>query len=70
VPSNFLPIESMNKVPEQSGVLLLFRNEEFQRFVIGCIVWDLSRRGSEQKIALAAFTQLKVRRRACKRTLC
>jgi hypothetical protein len=61
--------ESINKMPEQSGMFLLFRNEEFQRFVIGCIVWDLSRRAREQKIALTTFTQLKVRQRARKRTL-
>jgi len=69
MPSNFLPTESINKMPEQSGMFLLFRNEEFQRFVIGGIVWDLSRRAREQKIALTTFTQLKVRQRARKRTL-
>ena len=42
MPANFLPTESINKMLEQSGMFLLFRNEEFQRFVIGCIVWDLS----------------------------
>src|SRR5262249_14063332 len=69
MPSNFLPTESINKVPEQSGMFLLLRNEEFQRFVIGCIVWDLSRRAREQKIAFTAFTQLKVRQRARKSAL-
>ena len=68
--SNFLPTKSMNEMPEQPGMFLLFGNEEFQRFVIGCIVWDLSCRGGEQKIALTTFTQLKMRQRACKRTLC
>ena len=61
MPSNFLPTESMNKMRQQSGVFLLFRNEEFQRFVIVCIVWGLSCRAREQKIAVTAFTQLKVR---------
>jgi hypothetical protein len=42
MPSNFLPTESMNKMRQQSGMFLLFRNEEFQRFVIGCIVRGLS----------------------------
>lgn len=69
MPANFLPTESINKMPEQSGMFLLFRDEEFQRFVIGCIVWDLSRCAREQKIALTTFTQLKVRQRARKRTL-
>ena len=61
MPLNFLPTESMNKMRQQSGVFLLFRNEEFQRFVIGCVVWGLSCRAREQKIALTTFTQLKVR---------
>jgi hypothetical protein len=69
MPSNFLPTGSINKMPEQSGMFLLFRNEEFQCFVIGYIVWDLSRRAREQKIAITTFTQLKVRQRARKRTL-
>ena len=69
VPSNSLPTESINKMAEQSGMFLLFRNEEFQCFVISCIVRDLSSRPREQKIAFTAFAQLKVRQRARQRTL-
>jgi hypothetical protein len=61
MPSNFLPTESMNKMRQQSGMFLLFGNEEFQRFMIVCIARRLSCRAREQKIAITTFAQLKVR---------
>jgi hypothetical protein len=59
----------MNEMGKQSGVFLLLRNEKCQRFVIVGIVWDLPCGAREQKIAITAFTELKVRQRARKRTL-
>jgi hypothetical protein len=56
MPSNLLSTESIDEFSEQPGMFLLFGNEEFQRFAISQIVWNLLRRRGEQKIALTAFT--------------
>ena len=69
MPSNLLPTESMNEMGKQSGVFLLFRNEESQRFAVVGIVWDFPCGAREQKIAITTFTELKVRQRVRKRTL-